>query len=157
MNERGIPPPPPLGFIEDPQMQGAWWKWFTRIFYAVPKVQTFSKALTPTAVTAGAESVQTFTVTGLTTTDIVTVNKPTNQPVSIWFMHGYQQPTRCPSNTGIPVAVISRRPLRPTESWRCGHDCLHTGENTMGRHECNAQRALRGNIIPSRYRAQARC
>ena len=79
MNERGISPPPPLGFIENPQEQDAWWKWFTRIFYAVPKVQTFSKALTPTAVTAGAESVQTFTVTGLTTTDIVTVNKPTNQ------------------------------------------------------------------------------
>ena len=79
MNERGISPPPPLGFIENPQEQETWWRWFTRIFYAIPKVQTFSQTLTPSAVTAGTESVQTFTVTGLTTTDIVVVNKPTNQ------------------------------------------------------------------------------
>jgi hypothetical protein len=40
--------------------------------------QTFSQTLTPTSVGANSTSEQTFTVIGLSTSDYVTVNKPTH-------------------------------------------------------------------------------
>lgn len=55
------------------------YRWLTKLHLAFPKVQTFSASITPSSVSASSESVQTFTVEGLTTKDIVTVNKPTNQ------------------------------------------------------------------------------
>jgi len=54
-------------------------KWLLNLTARFPKVETFQPALTPTSVSANSESIQTFTVTGLSTMDIVTVNKPTNQ------------------------------------------------------------------------------
>lgn len=75
MNEKGI---------EDPRnvevdKTSTFYRWLLNLYNAFPKVQTFSSALTPTAVSASSESVQTFTVTGLTVNDAVIVNKPTNQ------------------------------------------------------------------------------
>lgn len=84
MNEKGIPRPPPVNnWLK--LNQGSWgitdevWKWITRVWNNYPKVQTFEQTLTPSSVNANSESVQTFTVTGLTTMDVVSVNKPTNQ------------------------------------------------------------------------------
>ena len=80
MNEHGIPKPPEAGnWITGLTLTDEAWRWISRVFNFYPKVQTFQQTLTPSAVGANSESVQTFTVTGLTTTDIVTVNKPTNQ------------------------------------------------------------------------------
>lgn len=80
MNERGIPRPPEAGnWITGQLLTDEAWRWISRVFNFYPKVQTFNPTLTPSAVGATSESVQTFTVTGLTTMDIVTVNKPTNQ------------------------------------------------------------------------------
>lgn len=80
MIERGIPKPPQApNWISGFSLTEEAWRWFSRVFNNFPKVQTFQQTLTPAAVNANSESVQTFTVTGLTTKDNVTVNKPTNQ------------------------------------------------------------------------------
>ena len=54
-----------------------WAEWFNRIIGAVRKTSLHEVTLTPSSVSAGATSKQTFTVTGLTVNDIVTVNPPT--------------------------------------------------------------------------------
>jgi hypothetical protein len=80
MNEKGIPKPPEVtNWIPGITLTTEAWRWITHVFNSYPKVQTFHQTLTPTAVTANSESVQTFTVSGLTTVDTVIVNKPTNQ------------------------------------------------------------------------------
>ena len=85
MLEKGISPPPrpPSGlwmeFTRTPLFSDLYQqldKWFQRLRDAVPKVQTFSETLTPVAVAAGAIASQTFTVTGLATTDLVIVSPP---------------------------------------------------------------------------------
>lgn len=73
MNERGIDPPqslPPTHWSE------YWLKWLKRLADAFPKVNTYTVAITPTSVAANTSAEQTVTVTGLTTNDIVFVNKP---------------------------------------------------------------------------------
>jgi hypothetical protein len=104
-----------LSYIEDAQNRDAWWRWFTRLFYAIPKVQTFNPTLTPSAVGANSESVQTFTITGLTTDDIMAVNKPTNQ--SGLDMIGYWVST---TNTlSIKYRNVSGGSITPTsEAYR---------------------------------------
>ena len=56
-----------------------WRRWFSILHGILPKVQTFSQELTPTSVAANTTEEDTFTVIGLTTDDIVYVNKPTHQ------------------------------------------------------------------------------
>lgn len=72
MQQLGIDPPPP-------ELRG-WvgFGWLQRLHSAFPKTQTFSATIDPTSVAANTTSEQTFAVTGLTTDDIVTVNKPTH-------------------------------------------------------------------------------
>lgn len=75
MRELGIDPPPKLGIGQAWQQ---WNIWFQRLRNATAKVQTFTETLNPTTVSANTTSEQTFTVTGLTTRDIVYVNKPSH-------------------------------------------------------------------------------
>lgn len=77
MNEKGIPQPPDRPLINDQALWLLWWKWLGRVWANFPKVQTFTATLNPTSVSANTIAEQTFTVSGLTTSDIVTVNKPT--------------------------------------------------------------------------------
>lgn len=79
MQQLGIDPPPRDQFIQDERKWRVWSGWLQRLRQATPKVQTFSQTLNPTSVSANTTSEQTFTVTGLTTTDIVSVNKPSHQ------------------------------------------------------------------------------
>jgi len=53
-------------------------KWLQNLYASYPKVRTSKETLNPTSIPANSEDTQTFTVTGLTTEDIVTVNKPTD-------------------------------------------------------------------------------
>lgn len=53
-------------------------KWFQRLQSAFPKVETYSATLNPAAVAANTTSEQTFTVSGLSVSDIVVVNKPSH-------------------------------------------------------------------------------
>lgn len=50
--------------------------WFRPVRDRYPKMQTYAVALNVAAVSANAVEEQTFTVSGLNTLDIVTVNKP---------------------------------------------------------------------------------
>jgi len=75
MRELGIDPPP-----KQPLTSWApWSQWFQRLRNAIAKTQTFTATLDPTSVSANTTDEQTFTVEGLSTSDIVYVNKPTHQ------------------------------------------------------------------------------
>lgn len=56
-----------------------WLPWIKRFSNAIPKIQTSTQTLTPVSVAANTTAEQTFTVTGLTTNDMVFVNKPSSQ------------------------------------------------------------------------------
>lgn len=62
---KGLPPP-----IED---QDIWFKMITDNF---PYLRVYSESLDPAAVGATSESTQTFTVTGLSTNDVIYLNPP---------------------------------------------------------------------------------
>lgn len=84
MNEKGISPPPRfirglvqtltdvINYLQDMDV------WFRAVRDNFARVRTYTATLDPTNVGANTTSEQTFTVTGLATTDIVTVNKPTH-------------------------------------------------------------------------------
>ncbi len=74
MNEKGIPKPPERPLTKDTWID--WWRWFGRVWANFPKVQTFTATLNPASVAANTVARQTFTVAGLTTTDVITVNPP---------------------------------------------------------------------------------
>lgn len=74
MIENGIEPAKYLDINDNPKLL----KWLTNLRSAFPKVQTYTKILDPASVNANTTSEQTFTVQGLTMTDIVIVNKPSH-------------------------------------------------------------------------------
>jgi hypothetical protein len=71
--ESGIDPPQTLDISH---WDKYWLKWLKRLADAFPKVETYSETLTPVSVAANTTAEQTFTVNGLQTSDILTVNKP---------------------------------------------------------------------------------
>lgn len=73
MIEKGLEPPKGLELDDRPHLQ----KWLTNLWSVFPKTQTYSVTIDPASVSANSESTQTFTVAGLTTSDIITINKPT--------------------------------------------------------------------------------
>lgn len=82
MNEKGIEPPPrtPIngGTADGDSLWQAWIKWIRKLADAIPKVQTFTVTINPTSVGANTTSEQTVTVAGLSTSDIVYLNKPSH-------------------------------------------------------------------------------
>jgi len=78
-HEKGIAPVPRIALIKDMNQWSPWAKWFERLVEAIFKIQTFSVTVDVASVGANSEDVQTFTVTGITTKDIITVNKPSNE------------------------------------------------------------------------------
>lgn len=78
MRELGIDPPPKIKPIADASVWNIWDRWLQRLRNATPKTQTFTETINPTTVSSNTTSEQTFTVTGLTTRDIVYVNKPSH-------------------------------------------------------------------------------
>lgn len=76
MNEKGIPEHPKIPLTNNADVWRDWWRWFGRVWANFPRVQTFTATLDPVAVSANTIAEQTFTVAGLTTSDIVHVNKP---------------------------------------------------------------------------------
>ena len=116
MNEKGLPhPPQQLNWFqkigETFRISDEAWRWVSRIYSNVPKVQAFNPTLTPAAVLANAESVQTFTVTGLSTQDVVIVNKPTNQSgldlIGYWVSAANTLSLKYRNQTGSPITPTS--------------------------------------------------
>lgn len=75
-DQKGIDPPQSL---DTTHWYDYWLPWLKRFQDAFPKQEVYSVAVTPASVGANTTSEQTFTVTGLTTNDHITVNKPTHQ------------------------------------------------------------------------------
>jgi hypothetical protein len=80
MNEKGIVPPPKPMLAETLEQANlsAWDIWFSRLQQAFPRIRTYSSALDVASVAANTTAEQTFTVAGLSTKDIIYVNKPSN-------------------------------------------------------------------------------
>ena len=53
-------------------------RWFQKVSAVLPKIVTYTATIDPASVAANTMAEQTFTVTGLTTQDIVSVNKPSS-------------------------------------------------------------------------------
>lgn len=80
MLQKGISPPPRQGAFQTLKDAIGYFmeldRWFQRLYGVFPKVEVYAVALNPAAVSANAIEEQTFTVSGLTTLDHVSVNKP---------------------------------------------------------------------------------
>jgi len=74
--EKAIDPPQSLG---TDQWDRYWLLWLKRLSDVIPKIETYSVALTPVSVAANTTAEQTFTVTGLNANDLVFINKPSAQ------------------------------------------------------------------------------
>ena len=70
--ERALGDPP---FLDKPESP-AWQKYFSKLSLIIPKSSTYETSLNPASVAANTVARQTFTVTGLTVNDIITVNPP---------------------------------------------------------------------------------
>lgn len=129
ITQKGIEPPPKADIgLEDliaARMEkfrgyiGNLDKWFRLLSDKVPKVQTTELTIDPASVSANTTSEQAFTVNGLTTEDIVTVNKPTHttglgivnvrasddDEVSITFANFTGSPIDPPSETYLLTAT----------------------------------------------------
>lgn len=76
LTEKGISPPRDTWFQDAPFYREIW-DWMSRLYAVFPKVSTYSITISPGAVSANTNKEVTVTVTGLNTSDIVYVNKPT--------------------------------------------------------------------------------
>lgn len=76
LTEKGISPPRDTWFKDWPFYREIW-DWISRLYAVFPKVSTYSVTIAPGAVSANTNKEVTVTVTGLNTSDIVYVNKPT--------------------------------------------------------------------------------
>lgn len=105
--EKGIAPPNGLGLDES----GAFLKWLRILQLSYPKTRTAKQTLDPSSVAANSESTQTFTVEGLTTMDIVTVNKPSDTAgLSIsqaWVSAADTLSIKFRNHTGSPIDPAS--------------------------------------------------
>jgi hypothetical protein len=112
VNEKGAPQPPPqdnwFQKLDNAfRLSDEAWRWVSRVYSNYPKVNTYNPTLTPSSVSANAEGVQTFTVTGLSTQDIVLVNKPTNQSgldlIHTWVSAANTLSIKYRNQTGSPI------------------------------------------------------
>lgn len=52
--------------------------WLRRLVGVLPRTRSYESAINPASIAANAESVQSFTVKGLSASDVLTVNKPSS-------------------------------------------------------------------------------
>lgn len=110
MRENGIEPP--RGAEEEFKSRfQRLFLWLQRLRDAIPKVQTFEQSLDVSSVAANSESVQTFTVSGLKTSDVVTVNKPSNSAgldlAQAWVSADDTLSIKFRNHTGSPIDPAS--------------------------------------------------
>lgn len=79
INEKGIQPPDQQELTDFSEKFPQLGRWFRLVYGAFARVHAYSPAVNVTSVAANSESVQTVTVAGLSTNDVVIVNKPSNE------------------------------------------------------------------------------
>lgn len=111
MIEKGVQPPDRVELNTLEEKLPALSRWFRLLYDATPKVQTFSQAIDVTSVSANSESVQTATVTGLSTKDVVIVNKTSNSAgldlVQAWVSAANTLSLKFRNATGSPIDPAS--------------------------------------------------
>jgi len=103
VTEKGIEPPTHLELEDQPNLL----KWFLSLWSTYPRIRVYSVSVTPGSIAANTISDVAVTVTGLSTTDILNVNKPTLTAgigiVGIRASAADQATITYINNTGSPV------------------------------------------------------
>ena len=111
MNEKGVAPVPRIALLDDNNKWSPWARWFERLVNGFAKVSTYTVTVNTTSVPANDEDVQTVTVNGLVTTDIVTVNKQSNTAgldlVQWWVSADNTLSLKYRNTTGAPIDPAS--------------------------------------------------
>ncbi len=76
--EKGVQPPDRFELNKLGEKYPSLSRWFRLIYAAFPKVESYSVSIDLASIPANSESVQTFTITGLSVSDVIVVNKPSN-------------------------------------------------------------------------------
>lgn len=76
LTNKGLQPPEQSELTLFGQTYPSLSRWIRLLHGAFPRVNSYAAALTPASVAANTTAEQTFTVTGLSTSDVVIVNKP---------------------------------------------------------------------------------
>lgn len=104
MNERPLPTIT-QGEVRD---AGLLWRWLVRLPDMIPGVQTFEVDFNPAPISASSESVQTIAIAGVTTEDIIVVNKPTNTTgldlIHSWVEAADVVKVKFRNHTGSPIS-----------------------------------------------------
>ena len=78
ITEKGVQPPDQQELSNFEQKFPQLGRWLRLVYGAFARVHTYSPDIDVVSVAANSESVQTFTVTGLSVVDVIIVNKPSN-------------------------------------------------------------------------------
>lgn len=82
-------------------------RWLNQLPELLAKIQTFAETFDPASVPANSESVQTIAIEGVTTEDILVVNKPTNTAgldlVHAWVEAAGVASVKFRNTTGSPI------------------------------------------------------
>ena len=77
ITQKGVQPPEQEELDRFEKDYPALGRWFRLLYGGFAKISTYSQELAPSSVAANTTAEQTFTVSGLSTNDVVFVNKPT--------------------------------------------------------------------------------
>jgi len=107
INEKGLQPPAQNELDAFGQQYPELSRWMRLVVDGYPKVNTYEPSLNVASVAANSESVQTFTVNGLTVYDVVEVNKPGNDVgldmVQYWVSDADELSLKFRNHTGSPI------------------------------------------------------
>lgn len=111
INEKGIQPPAKNELNRFQQDYPELARWLRLVTDGFAKVSTYQSTLDVASVAANSESVQTFTVTGLTTADVLMPNKPSNNAgldlVQWWVSDADELSLKFRNHTGSPIDPAS--------------------------------------------------
>ncbi|MDH3981273.1 MAG: hypothetical protein OES84_00055 [Kiritimatiellaceae bacterium] len=107
MIEKGIQPPDQYELAIFEQAYPELGRWVRLLYGVFPKINGYSQSIDVASVAANSESVQTFTVAGLVTSDVVIVNKPSNSAgldlVQSWVSAADTLSLKYRNHTGSPI------------------------------------------------------
>ena len=103
MRERVLPPIREAD-VRQPSLLA---RWLANFDENLPRIRAYTATLNPASVAANSESVETITIAGVTTQDIISVNKPTNTAgldlVGAWASAADTVSVKFRNATGSPI------------------------------------------------------
>lgn len=113
--QRALKDPPRTALLDNIDLWRPWDTFFRLIAKLMPKMATYTPALTPGSVAANSESVQTFALPGISPNDVVKLNKPTNTAgldvIGAWCEVADNLRIKYRNYTGAPI-------VPPAETYR---------------------------------------